>query len=414
MPNHFAAAMQRAAALTRAGRLADATHHIQAALRGRNDAGAGRGETSGPGATAGAPGVLDLTAEVVERRRPPSTPVDGPAPAGAPRAAAPPRRPHRSLAETIRNPVAGLRALGELQPRPGRRRAATPSVAPGARFLLREFDSPAGRLQYRIYIPAGVVGSAEGVVLMLHGCKQDPDDFAVGTRMNEQAEANRLIAVYPGQATTANPAGCWNWFDPANQRRGAGEPAVLAALAEAVAGEFGVPRGRIFVGGLSAGGAMAAILSQAYPDVFAAAAIHSGLPAGSARDVASAFAAMRGTRPHDAASPVPPGASGPRLIVFHGTADRTVHPSNGDAIVAAHHASGAARSRTDGSTPGGRRYSRIVHRDANGATALEHWIIEGHGHAWSGGHEGGSYTDPKGPDASAEMIRFFLEASPWA
>lgn len=415
MTQLFAAAMQRAASLTRAGNLAEATRAIQAALGGH---GTPAGEPSADAAahpSVAAPDVLDLTATEVNRpaaaRSVTTNPAASSSPAANPAAAKPAAfgraRPalRRSLAETVRG-LAGAKRLFEGLADGVRGPAATPDVPPGAQYLSREFTCPAGARPYRVYIPASAGDRPAGLVLMLHGCKQNPDDFAVGTGMNAKAEAERMIVVYPGQLSAANPSSCWNWFSPRDQVRGAGEPAILAALARSVADEFAVPADSVYVAGLSAGGAMAAILAEAYPDVFAAAGIHSGLPAGSASDVASAFAAMGGTgQPRPASK----GSTTARLIVFHGTADRTVHPSNGEAIVAARATGAASVDRAKGTSAAGRSFTRVVHRAADGIAAAEHWILDGLGHAWSGGAAAGSYTDPAGPDASAEMMRFFRE-----
>ena len=222
---------------------------------------------------------------------------------------------------------------------------------------------------------------------MLHGCKQDPDDFAAGTGMNALAEEGRLLVAYPGQSGTANVSGCWNWFDPAHQSRDAGEPAILAGLTREIVAEFGLPRDRVFVAGLSAGGAMAAVMAETHPELFAAAGIHSGLAYRSANDVMSAFAAMRGQGGFDSASGSGQ-APGPRLIVFHGTADRTVHPSNAESIVTAARAAipeGALRAER-GCTADGRTYTRTLVEAPDGAALIECWMIDGAGHAWSGGH----------------------------
>ena len=172
-----------------------------------------------------------------------------------------------------------------------------PAAAEGAgdseNFRARRFQSAAGSVAYKLYMPADHAGRELALVLMLHGCTQNPDDFARGTRMNALADEFGLIVAYPLQPKSANAQGCWNWFDARHQQRGAGEPAVLAGLAQELASEFKIDRRRIFVAGLSAGGAMADILSSAYPDVFSAAGIHSGLPHGAACDVMSAFAAMK-------------------------------------------------------------------------------------------------------------------------
>jgi poly(hydroxyalkanoate) depolymerase family esterase len=275
-----------------------------------------------------------------------------------------------------------------------------PNVVEGARYERRRFACPAGARDYCVYVPAALGDAPQGMIMMLHGCTQDADDFASGTRMNDLAEAHGLIVAYPEQGRGQNAHACWNWFRPADQRATGGEPEILAALVRGLADEFAVDRSRVFVAGLSAGGAMASILGATHPETFRAVGVHSGLPHGAAHDLVSAFAAMRGEGPARGlgAVPVP-------TIVFHGTADPTVHPSNAERIVAG--ASGDRIERSDLSA-GGRRCSRTVTTGADGAAVTELWLIEGAGHAWSGGASQGSHTDPRGPDASAEMIRFFL------
>jgi poly(hydroxyalkanoate) depolymerase family esterase len=273
-----------------------------------------------------------------------------------------------------------------------------PALPEGARFEWRNHASPAGSRRYRLFVPSCPAEELQGLVLMLHGCKQNPDDFAAGTGMNQLAEDARMLVAWPEQPGGANVSGCWNWFEPAHQRRDAGEPAILADLARDLAAEFALPEGRTFAAGLSAGGAMAAVLAETYGDVFAAVGIHSGLAHGSARDVVSAFAAMRG----QGSAPAPRRAgTGPRTIVFHGTADHTVSPGNAQAIAAG---LGGTTAAPEAGTTAGRGWRR-----SHGAgNRLEVWLVEGAGHAWSGGHPSGSFTDPSGPSASAEMLRFFL------
>jgi len=290
----------------------------------------------------------------------------------------------------------------------GKTGRADVAIPAGAEFRSDTFTCPAGSRTYRTYIPASATEGVTGVVIMLHGCTQTPEDFAAGTGMNALAELHRIVVVYPAQSRGNNAQSCWNWFSRGDQRRGRGEPAILAGIASLVSKEHRVGPDQTFVAGLSAGAAMAVILGETYGDVFAAVGAHSGLPAGAAKDVASAFSAMAGNALDVVGKPVATGKA--RTIVFHGTADATVHPSNGDAIARRAVDAGAPQS-IETSTKGeaaGRRFTRTITSDLQGRPIVEHWAIEGQSHAWSGGQPTGSYTDPKGPDASAEMIRFFF------
>lgn len=288
----------------------------------------------------------------------------------------------------------------------GRAPATKPVPVPeGARFETRRFTGAGGARDYRVYVPSGRAGEALPVVVMLHGCTQSPDDFAAGTRMNALAEAQGFLVAYPAQPPSANAQKCWNWFNAGDQRREGGEPALIAGIARAVLAEFEGDPTRVYVAGLSAGGAAAAIMAATYPDLFAAVGVHSGLACGAARDMPSAFAAMNG------GGAVQPRGNGPAVptIVFHGDGDRTVHPVNGERVIAqAMPAEALGTTVTKGTAPGGTRYTRTVQTDTDGRAVLEHWLLHGTGHAWSGGSPDGSYTDPRGPDASAEMVRFFL------
>lgn len=289
-------------------------------------------------------------------------------------------------------------------------RAPVPDVAipDGAAFLDRTVTAPAGARRYRLYVPSTAGDGLQGLVVMLHGCSQNPEDFATGTGMNALAERHRVLVAYPAQTGGDNAMACWNWFRPGDQRRGSGEPAILAAMAEEIRAEYGLPRDRVFVAGLSAGGAMAAILGATYPDVFAGVGVHSGLPPGAASDMPSAFAAMRGQGTATSGTPSS-AAPAPRLIVVHGTADATVHPANARQIIAGHaDGSSGGFDRQSHAPAGVRPYTRLVARGADGRHDVECWMIDGAGHAWAGGRPGGSYTDPAGPDASAAMLRFFL------
>jgi poly(hydroxyalkanoate) depolymerase family esterase len=304
----------------------------------------------------------------------------------------------------------GLTAYSGLAtPRP----AAQPMPLPhGAQFVTRTHTGPAGTRSYRLYIPASAGQHPRGLVVMLHGCKQDADDFAAGTNMNARAEEHGLLVAYPNQTQAANPQACWNWFNPADQARDAGEPAIIAGLTQALMTEFGIGREHSFVAGLSAGAAMAVVMGETYPDLYAAVGAHSGLAYRSAGDVMSAFAVMRGDAPGATRRPAPGAQDRPpvRLIVFQGTADATVHASNAERIVAqakSHLGPAEARSETERGRAG-RAYSRTTVFGPDEVPLVESWLVEGAGHAWAGGRPEGSYTDPSGPDASAEMMRFFL------
>jgi poly(hydroxyalkanoate) depolymerase family esterase len=280
-----------------------------------------------------------------------------------------------------------------------------PHTAQGAgTFIAGRFSDARMQREYKLYVPPQAGERPLPLLLMLHGCTQDPDDFAAGTRMNEAARAQGCFVLYPAQSQQANPQRCWNWFKHSHQQRGRGEPALLAAMTRDMIARHDIDPARVYVAGLSAGGAMAAILGETYPDVYAAVGVHSGLAPGAARDLPSALAAMRSGA--SAATPRP----GPPTIVFHGDADSTVHPANGEHVVQGRVIQPDAQAEVDRQrAPGGRGYTRRVHRSAQGAVLAEHWVVHGSGHAWSGGSRDGSYTDPGGPDASAQMLRFFLQ-----
>ncbi|RYE99189.1 MAG: PHB depolymerase family esterase [Oxalobacteraceae bacterium] len=279
-------------------------------------------------------------------------------------------------------------------------------------FLHGSFSDAAGTRAYRLYVPARAAAGPRPLVVMLHGCTQHAQDFAAGTTMNALAEEHGCLVLYPEQPRSANANGCWNWFEAAHQGREGGEPALLAGMTHEVLREHGGDPGRVFVAGLSAGGAMAAILGATYPELYAAVGVHSGLAAGSAHDLMSALNAMKGTRGRKAAAQH--GAAG-RLpaIVFHGDADATVHASNGEAVLRQFTQGAPLREVEErGQDGSGRSHTRTVLLDADGRAVAEHWVLHGGGHAWSGGSTAGSYAEAGGPNASAEMLRFFLAQQP--
>ena len=302
--------------------------------------------------------------------------------------------------------------------------SARVDVPPRGAFLNRSFANDAGMRTYKLYIPAGYAAESNEpvpVLVMLHGCTQSPDDFAAGTRMNALADQHGFLVIYPAQAANANGSKCWNWFRPLDQQRDSGEPSLIAGITREVAAAYRVDMRRIFVAGLSAGGAMAVILGATYPELYAAVGVHSGLPYGSAHDTASAFAAMRSgaaqpdqREPAGAQSATRAAATNSTpTIVFHGDRDQTVNARNADAIVAQVIIAGRDQpplggNVETGTAPGGRRYRHTDYVDHANLSVVEHWTVHAAGHAWSGGSPDGSFTDPMGPDASAEMIRFFV------
>jgi len=305
--------------------------------------------------------------------------------------------------------------------------APHPQAEPPGSFTRIAFAHPGTRNNphhYHLYVPPGAAaGAPMPLVLMLHGCTQNPEDFATGTGMNAAAALANTLVLYPEQPHSANSNGCWNWFRPGDQQRGGGEPALLVAMVQDVMNRHAVDTQRVYVAGLSAGGAMAALLGREYPDVFAAVGVHSGLQAGAAHNVMGALSAMKnGAKP---GAPTHPTSNAPKqppppIIVFHGDADTTVHAHNGEQLIQAQlsaHASTPAGARNTvqtvhrGQSPGGRGYTCTVHAlagdTAPGAVVAEHWVLHGAGHAWAGGHAAGSHTDPHGVGATAEMLRFF-------
>jgi len=293
---------------------------------------------------------------------------------------------------------------------------STPDIVPaGGKFVEATYSNPAGTRAYKLYIPSRYQGQALPLIVMLHGCTQSPDDFAAGTRMNLIAEEQTCFVVYPAQPSAANPGKCWNWFRPTDQRRGQGEPSLVAGITRQVMREYSVDPQRVYIGGLSAGAAAAAIMGATYPDLYAAIGVHSGLACGAASDLPSAFAVMRqgGLATASASGGISgvlrDGLAVP-TIVFHGDQDTTVHPRNGDHVIAqSMRTTSSQKTVQRGRVPGGHAYTRTIHADQGGRAILEHWEIHGAGHAWSGGSPAGSYTDPRGPDAAREMLRFFLE-----
>ena len=380
--------MRDATRLTRSGSLSEATRIIQRALR----------------ASRPAPSVAEVPTEGVVTSKPDAnTPVT----AHTPDAAVPSLVIDGCVFE-VAAPEPVTTPAPESQPG---------AVGPG-QFISGSHTQGSLTRTYKLYIPPGSTGRVLPLVVMLHGCTQNPDDFAAGTGMNERARTQGFYVLYPAQAQDANPSRCWNWFKHNHQRREGGEAALIAGMCRAVTQQYGMDAQRVYIAGLSAGGAMAAIVADLFPETFAAVGIHSGLPAGAASDMVGALKAMKSGsvgRANGAHRAVP-------TIVFHGDQDRTVHPSNGDHLIAAvqQRLTGTAPTTASGAdsrqveqavAAGGRRHTRTSYRDSRDTVVAEHWLLHGAGHAWAGGNAAGSYTDASGPDASSEMLRFFFGQS---
>ena len=357
--------MREALRLTRAGRLTDATAVLQRGL-------------ASPGAAAPRESTASACPRPVER-------LQGALP---------------GLPDVIRapgSPGAARSSSGGA--------AARAAAAPGGEIRHLTHTEHAGTRSYDLYIPASYAAEPVPLVVMLHGGKQNGSEFAAATRMNEFAEQHTFLVVYPEQSRAANNGRYWNWFSAADQQADAGEPAIIAGITREVMRDLLVDPTCVYVAGLSAGGAMAAVMAATYPDLYVAVGVHSGIAYGAAHDVGSAYAAMRtgGTPATSGAVP---------LIVIHGDRDTIVAPVNADNLIASRLAAGDITGQDAPITTcsaGGRSYTRTVHRNRDGIAAAESVIVHGGGHAWYGGNPVGSYTDPHGPNSSAEIIRFFLQ-----
>jgi len=365
MHPEFQQLMHQATQLTRSGDLAAATAAIQAALRGGPPAVLRRQDDVDASDVID---VIDVQAwEVPDSARAPDKAPDIPGDAARP--------------------------------------APKPAVSADT-FTAGSFRNSSGQRAYKLYVPPNPDGAPRPLVVMLHGCTQDADDFAAGTAMNEAAREQGFYVLYPVQSRNANPQKCWNWFKHNHQQQGRGEPSILAGMTREVMAAHPIDPARVYVAGLSAGGAMAAILAGAYPELYAAAGVHSGLAAGAASDLPSALSAMKGAGLASAGQ----AGSGVPTIVFHGDRDATVHPGNAESVIAASAGAGArAETQRVAGATGKRHSTRHVYRNAAGDIVAERWDVHGAGHAWAGGTPNGSYTDGAGPDATAQMLRFFFE-----
>ena len=388
MTQAFKDQMIGATRLVRSGRLAEATALLQRSLRGDNS-----------GAD---PDFLDPRVQTLAPPEPSTAKTAAPATSVL-------KRQGALWAETSFDIQSAFEGFGFNPFAQGSPVAHSEGDAHGGSFILKHLDSPAGSRPYKLYVPAVYYGSALPLVVMLHGCTQSPDDFAAGTRMNLLAEEQGFLVCYPAQTSSANSSKCWNWFNAGDQQRDRGEPSIIAAITREVMAQYVVDPGRVYVAGLSAGGALAATMGQVYPDLYAGVAVHSGLACGAATDMSSAFRVMRqgSAAQHSSSKTTVPAVP---TIVFHGDRDTTVNPVNGDEVAAQILKGEALRTEVeDGLVPQGHGFRRTRHLDRNGRAVVEQWNIHGAGHAWAGGSSAGSYTDPQGPDASREMLRFFAD-----
>lgn len=276
---------------------------------------------------------------------------------------------------------------------------------PVSAFVPARVVSPLGKLDYKLYIPSSYDGQPCPLLVMLHGCNQNASDFAASTGMNDIAERYQCLVAYPEQSMAANSGKCWNWFQDAHHHRGAGEPALIASAVEQIMDQYSIDPTKVFVAGHSAGGAMAVIMARTYPEMFAAVGCHSGLAYRCAADSAEALHAMRHG---EARGDVNQGPRVP-MIVFHGDQDNTVHPRNSDSLMDQSIKADAVRSEQEVGKVNNRAFTREIHRCDNDKVLAERWTVHGTGHAWSGGQDNFSYADANGPDASDEMMRFFME-----
>ncbi len=382
--------MNQALSLTRAGRLAEATELIQRTL-GSPSARSPFGLESQPSRVSAGPEPASLT----DTQRP--------NPLGATAKAL-----QRSLGSSFGGPR-GLQIPAQFQDNTLLGQGPRSDSLGEGTLLDRMYQNDSGARRYKVYVPPDSKRHAP-VIVMLHGGTQPVLDYAAGTGMNQLADLHHFLVVYPEQDARANPMRYWNWFRPQDQHSGGGEPSLIAGITQKVIRDYDADPDRVFIAGFSAGAAMATVMAATYPQLYAAAGVHSGLPYGVAHDVPSAFALMRGGSPtsrQDPALQIP-------LIVFHGDHDEIVNMVNASAIRQQRLGADGALTATDGvrvtqgQVPGGHAYTQTTYSNADDVL-LEQWIVHGAGHAWFGGTAGCSYTDPRGPAASVEMVRFFAE-----
>jgi poly(hydroxyalkanoate) depolymerase family esterase len=353
-------------------------------------------------------GRLDEATALIQRSLSGGAPLSGARPGSE-------AGPNLRVRDVVDSVVRGLAPIVKGLSQPLRTPSAPSQTPGGGAFLALSHSGPTGGRDYKLFVPSQPEAAAS-LVVMLHGCTQNPDDFAAGTGMNALAERGGFYVAYPAQNRSAHPQKCWKWYDPADQGRASGEAAIVAGITQEVLGAYGIDPARVYIAGMSAGGAAAMNIAHAYSDLYAAVGVHSGLAAGCARDLGSALRAMQGGAPGFGAGPSFGATVAPKripTIIFHGMEDNTVSVRNADQILAQAEASGltaiAENVEATDARLRGHPYVRTRYADRTGRVVVEDWRIRGAGHAWSGGRPEGSYTDPEGPDASRAMLDFFGE-----
>jgi poly(hydroxyalkanoate) depolymerase family esterase len=296
--------------------------------------------------------------------------------------------------------------------------------------------NPSGSLEYKLFVSSAYrKEKSVPLVVMLHGCTQKVEELAAISGINELADKNNFLVAYPEQSVAANPLKCWNWFDPKHQSRDAGEPSLIAAVIQDIRTSYNIDEKRMYVVGISAGGAMAVVMGTAYPELFAGLGVIAGTEYKAALNVQDGLTAMKqgGPDPNQQGllafqaiqkSPVGTKTRLP-LIVFQGTKDPYLSPVNTDQLITQwaqthdylddgkDNDSVSIRSAKEKKVdvPGGYSLTKSSYSDSQGHLLLEKWIVEGLGHAWPGSSVANPFADAKGPNATEEMWRFFSETT---
>ncbi len=315
------------------------------------------------------------------------------------------------------------------EPEPGR-------FESGSKWSLRGFIATAPFIapsrEYLVYVPKGrSIWRRAPLVVLCHGCKQTPEEFAQGTRITDLADRHQFVVLLPRQKESANPWRCWNWFE-SHTAGGSGEAAIVAAQIRSVRRRYRCHRKRVLVAGISAGGALAAIMGVRHPDLVAAVAVHSGLACGAAKSPVTAIAVMQSGPEQDVAALADIArASASKqpvripLLALHGDADNVVAPRNAAALVRQYlhlngHASASDPTAQSSALPAADAETRTTL--ANGRTeVVREWRTDGRlvarlvevaglGHAWSGGDPSLAYNDAEPPDATELVGAFFADA----